>query len=239
MAQKKSLSIISIVLNFIVFGLTVIWTILIVAGVKFNKNAGVEILFLASNVENLKYFTVDSNVLAGIAAIIYAILQIKRLKGSVQTMPKWVYALKLAGTAGITLTMFVTMFFLAPQYKDDWFSLFRGVNFFFHLVSPMLCIITFLALEPAEEHPFKYTLFGVLPMVAYSFFYTTNVMVHLENGIPLKKYDWYDFLGGNLSNAFITIPVMLLVTWGITILLWWVNKIISKRCYKIFSANEL
>ena len=61
-------------------------------------------------------------------------------------------------------------------------------------------------------------------MATYAIFYTINDLAHLGNGHPLKDYDWYGFLGGKISNAVIAIPAMLLITWGITLALWWGNK---------------
>ena len=61
-------------------------------------------------------------------------------------------------------------------------------------------------------------------MMVYAVFYTINIIIHLGNGEPLKTYDWYGFLGGKLTNAFIAIPAMLLITWGISLAIWGANK---------------
>jgi hypothetical protein len=42
--------------------------------------------------------------------------------------------------------------------------------------------------------------------------------------MPLKTYDWYGFLGDKLTNAFIAVPAMLLITWVIVLALWWANR---------------
>ena len=180
--------------------------------------------FSAANLSAFKYYTVDSNVFGGLLALVYIWFEIALAKGKITRMPKILHLLRLAATTGLTLTMLVTACFLVPQFGDKWKSLYAGNNFFFHLIVPLLSIITFVFLEPDTELSFKNSFFGMITMAAYSVFYTTNVYVHLGNGHPLKDYDWYGFLGGNLSNALIAVPAMLLVTWGISLGLWAGNR---------------
>jgi len=98
-------------------------------------------------------------------------------------------------------------------------------NFFFHFIIPVLCILSFVFFErPETKIKFKYSLTGIIPMVLYSIYYTTNILLHLENGKPTNRYDLYGFLGGKLSNAWFVIPAIYLMTWGFSILLWWGNK---------------
>ena len=67
-------------------------------------------------------------------------------------------------------------------------------------------------------------------MVAYSIFYTINVFTHLSiDGKVQRKYDWYYFVNGeNWTFAIIAI-IILLVTYGIGLLLWWSNKKIYNK----------
>ena len=127
--------------------------------------------------------------------------------------------------------MLVTAFFLIPQFGENWAILYIDNNFFFHLTVPLLSIVTFIFFEPGtEDISLKDSLFGIITMLLYAAFYTTNIITHLGNGHPLKDYDWYGFLGGKLTNAIIAVPAMLLITWSISLgLLWGNRKINSKK----------
>ena len=64
-------------------------------------------------------------------------------------------------------------------------------------------------------------------MFIYSIFYTSNILIHLDNDGLTFKYDFYGFLNGNLNNIYIVIPIIYLVTYIISILLITLNKKIS------------
>ena len=215
----------SIIINSIIFALTACATICMILGVNFMSRSEEVRAFTSANLEAFKYFTVDSNVLAGITALVYLCFEIALIKGRIQSLPVWLHKLRIAATSGVTLTMIITIFFLIPQFGAHWYILFMDNNLFFHLIIPILSIIGFVFLEPVVPVLKRIdSLFGIIPMATYAVFYTTNVLVHLENGMPQKDYDWYNFLNGSLKNAIIAIPAMLLVTWGIALLLCIGNK---------------
>ncbi len=214
----------SVIINSVIFVLVLIVTTFMISGVNFMSRSDEVRAFTAANLGALKYFTADSNILAGIVALIYVIAETRKKELS-QKASLFVHCLKLAATAGVTLTMLVTLFFLIPQFGDDWLILYMDNNLFFHLIVPILCIVAYIFFEPgAKVITFKQTLFGTTPMLVYAVFYTINIIVHLGNGMPLKEYDWYGFLGDKITNAFFAIPVMLIVTWGIVLALWWANR---------------
>lgn len=214
----------SVIINSVIFVLVLIVTTFMISGVNFMSRSDEVRAFTAANLGALKYFTADSNILAGIVALIYVIAETRKKELS-QKASLFVHCLKLAATAGVTLTMLVTLFFLIPQFGDDWLVLYMDNNLFFHLIVPILCIVAYIFFEPgAKVITFKQTLFGTTPMLVYAVFYTINIIVHLGNGMPLKEYDWYGFLGDKITNAFFAIPVMLIVTWGIVLALWWANR---------------
>ena len=223
---------ISVILNAAVFIITFFATFCMIAGIQLmNKSEEIQ-AFTSSNLAALKYFTVDSNVLAGLVALAFVIVQLMIAKGRLTTIPKFFYALKLAGTAGVTLTMMVTICFLIPQFGKDWLVLFMNNNLFFHLIVPLICIIDFIFFVPVPENkpvPLKYSFAGTVPMALYAVFYTTNIITHLGNGLPIKTYDWYNFLGGKLSNAFIAVPAMIIVTWLLSLALWAANNRLHRQ----------
>ncbi len=215
---------ISIILNGLIFVLVAFATTCMILGLNLFSRSDAVRAFTASNLVAFKYFTVDSNVLAGITALIYFIIELKGKELS-ERAATFLHCLRLASATGLALTMLVTAFFLIPQFGKDWYILYIDNNFFFHLTIPLLCIITYIFFEPgAATLTLKQSVTGIIPMVLYAIFYTINIITHLGNGHPLKDYDWYGFLGGKLSNAFISIPAMLLITWCISLGLWGLNR---------------
>ena len=97
-----------------------------------------------------------------------------------------------------------------------------------HLITPLLCIISFIFFEAAEAKKLSVTIPGILPMLLYSFYYTPNILLHLDNGKVNPAYDWYHFLAGGLNTIWFVIPLLYLVTWIFAFALWALNKKFAK-----------
>ena len=220
---------ISIILNAVMCVLVAFATTCMILGVNLFSRTEAVRAFTATNWVAFKYYTVDSNVFGGVIALIYICFEVALAKGKIVRIPKILHLLRLAATTGLTLTMLVTAFFLIPQFGEHWYILYIDNNFFFHLTVPLLSIITFIFFEPDTEISLKESLFGTITMLLYGIVYTLNIIAHLGDGHPLKDYDWYGFLGDKISNAFVAIPAMLIVTWLITLGLWILNRKICTR----------
>lgn len=215
----------SLVMNFMIFALTVFSTISTIIGFKFMGELRV---LHDRNFECFKYFTVDSNVFAAIISLIYAIFMLRPAYKKTGKLPKILTCLKLAATTGLTLTMMVTVFFLAPRSSISYFYHFMNANFFMHFFTPLLCIISFIFLEP-NEIGFVESISGIITMSLYALVYTPNVLLHLENGKASPDYDWYGFLDWGVSTVWIVVPFLLLVSWIFTLGLWAANKKLTKK----------
>ena len=219
-----------IILNIIIIVLTLFATISMIIGFHFMDNS---FEFSATNLAAFKYFTVDSNILAGIASLIYVLYirsQRKLNSGNQKlVLPPWLSLFKLASTTGVTLTMMVTVCFLAPSSSRGFFALFMNSNLFFHFIIQVLCIISFCFFESSEKIRFPQTLMGIIPMFLYSIYYSLNILLHMQNGQIDFKYDWYGFLGGKLSNIWFVMPTIYIMTWLFSLLLWFGNKKIASR----------
>ena len=213
----------SIIMNIVIVILVAIGTTFMFTGFTFMP---AEKLLEVSSIEMFKFYTVDSNILVAIVSLIFVIYEIRLEKGKIKEIPTSIYNLKFLGVAGITLTFIVTLFFLAPMY--GFYAMYNNNNLFFHLIVPILSIVSFIFIEKYDVK-YKYSLLGIIPMAIYSIFYTTNVLTHLVDGKPTYEYDFYGFLFGNVKNAFITLPVILLVTYLISLLLIFLNKKLLKK----------
>ena len=102
--------------------------------------------------------------------------------------------------------------------------LLRNSNLFFHLLVPVLSIITFIFFERNNKLTFKYSFYGLIPMVLYAVYYIINILVHMHNGKVSPKYDWYWFVQQGVWTAFMVVPIIVLITYIISVVLWRINR---------------
>lgn len=134
-----------------------------------------------------RYFTCQSNVLCAAAALLTAI------SAASGEIPEWVWILKYAGTAAVTVTMLTVFLFLAPMVGKDWVKvLLTGspVDFFMHLVTPLAALFTFCIPEK-RGMTFPQALSGMLPVILYGALYLHKVL-----RVPEDRR-WEDFYGFN------------------------------------------
>ncbi len=198
---------------------SIIWMF---SGIKFGVE---EAALTSSKFAMFKYYTVDSNVIMGVIAFVVAYLQKKVLDGKEDKLTVWAYVLKLVGNVGVTLTMLVTVFFLAPTFENGWVTCFNNSNFFLHLINPLLSIFVFLKYERTKEVRFKHTFTGIVTMLIYAVYYVINCAVHSSGNVVLPGYDWYGFFALGLKSGVVVLPIIILVTYGISFALWKLNRI--------------
>ena len=76
----------------------------------------------------------------------------------------------------------------------------------------------------------------MLPTFLYEIYYLGNVFIHSENGVVSPIYDWYWFVQNGVWTSVIVAPMMLLITYAITFILWRVSP--TKGVYKCFACGE-
>ena len=126
---------VSIILNSLIVILTVFASYAIFNSFEFMGHSG-----FAENAPHFKifkYFTVDSNIFAGIVSLIFLIYYLTK-KNKESILPKPLFLLKLAATTGVTLTMMVTVFYLGPKSDEGYFALFMNASLIMHLITPLL-----------------------------------------------------------------------------------------------------
>ena len=207
---------ISLILNILIVIFTILATTIMLTGFELFQT---DIALSESNISFFKYYTVDSNILMGIVSLIY-IIYLKKDK----EIPKSIYILKLISTVGVTLTLTVVLFYLIPVFGKRFYILFTNANLFYHLLTPLLSIITFTKFEKTNKLSLKHSFLGIITMVIYAIFYVTNVLIHTHNGKVSTKYDWYYFVQGGVWTAVIVVPIIFLVTYLISFLLYKFNK---------------
>ncbi len=135
---------------------------------------GTNSLLSSSSFTSLKYFTVLSNLLEAFACILL-VLNHRRA-----------HLFKYIAATSVSLTFLVVMVFLGPIFGYPF--MFKGTNFWFHLVIPVLSVFEFITLNQ-QTFTRKANTLVVLPMLIYGIGYVVNIVV---NG--LEGNDWYAFM---------------------------------------------
>lgn len=212
---------VSLAINIMIVIFTVIACIIMFTGFKFMEG---EYVLESTKIGMFRFFTVDSNIFMGIVALIFAIKEIKFLKGKIDEISTRTYSLKLMATVSVGLTFFTVFGYLGPIAEGGIFSLLKNSNLFLHLIIPVLSMVNFSLFEKTNKLKFKYSFLGVIPTMVYSIFYLINVLAHIENGKVSPIYDWYWFVQGGIWQVYIVFPFMLIFTYIISLALWRINR---------------
>ena len=200
------------------FIINILIVLLVTAGVIWMMSTPALYDLTATKLGALKFFTVDSNILAGVAALLMAINCRK------ERVAPWLYTFKLVAAVGVTITMLVTVFYLGFVVSSGYFSMFRGSNFLFHLIIPVTCIVDFIFFEKTDCIAFKCNFFSFVPLVIYGIYYAVAALTHMENGVIQKGYDWYRFLQFGVKSMLIVYPFFMAFTFLVSFVLWKLNR---------------
>ena len=217
----------SLVFNLIIAVLTIFASIIMFTGFKFMH--GPEILLETTKLGMFKFFTVQSNIFMGIISLLFVVKELKIINKEDIELTILDYILKLMSTTSVGLTFFVVFAYLGPISKDGIASMLMNSNLFFHLIIPVLSIITFIFFEKSDKISFKNTFFGIVPTVLYGIYYISNILLHMESGKVDFKYDWYWFVQNGVCTALIVMPIVLIIAYLISVTLWRLNKVKVKE----------
>ena len=192
----------------------------------------VVIILSIKSPSSYRMFTTQSNLVCGVSAGIMLVYEILILFKKKEELPTWLKTFKMATTTGVTLTFLVVALYLgfvAVSQGYSYFIMFRNTNLFFHFLTPVVAIISFILFEGTKEIKLKYTFFNLIHMVCYTIFYAINVIIHLKpDGTVDRTYDWYYFVVGGIGLFPLVIIGMLIATYGIGFGLWISNRSIAK-----------
>ena len=140
-----------------------------------------------------RFFTVQSNVFCGAAALLMCLFPGQG----------WSWTLKYVATEAVSVTMLTVFLFLGPT-QGGYAALLRGSDFFMHLTTPLLAIVSFCVYE-RRGMGFGTALWGMLPVMLYGVWYCYKVVF-----APEEKR-WNDFYGFNRDGKWpIAFTAMLL-----------------------------
>ena len=180
--------------------------------------------------ELLKYFTVQSNILAGVAAAVFAVYEIMLFEDKVLKIPDWVYIFKYAANVGVTVTFLTVAVYLAPVYGEgNYFKFFYNSNLFFHFLVPVLSFVSFSFFELTDAITFKKAFWGMAHFTVYGAIYMAVAYTHVSTWESraledLRAYNWYGFADVNVFLTVILVLIMCLMTYLICVATWFINK---------------
>ena len=211
---------IALTLNIVIFAMALVGSVLC-----FGEIYVVETKPIEHGIKLLKFFTLQSNILAGISALVFVAFLARQAKAK-KTMPPIVYILKYIATIDLIITFLVVALFLGFIASEGYFSLYVNANFFFHFAIPVLNAISFVWFENCMALKIKHTFIGLSHLLLYEIFYMAVVLTHFKDGAVDIYYDWYAFAQKGILVAFVCAVIVMLLGYCVAFGLY---KIKNKR----------
>ncbi len=158
-------------------------------------------------------FTVNSNILAGLAMLLCIPYTVDGLRTGYYHLPDWVVVAMHAAVTAVSLTFLVSLCILAPV--KGFVLIFTGSRFFLHGVCPILSILTFCCFICSHLVRPKEMLLALVPVLLYAAVYLVMVVfIGEEHG------GWNDFYGfATRIPVWVSLTAILPLTFGIATLL--------------------
>ncbi len=158
-------------------------------------------------------FTVDSNILAGVAMLLCLPYTVDGLRTGYYHLPDWVVVLMHVAVTAVSLTFLVSLCILAPV--KGFVLIFTGSRFFLHGVCPILSILTFCCFVKSHLIRLGESFLALIPVAIYAGVYLVMVVC-----IGEEKGGWNDFYGfATRIPLWISLTAILPLTYGIAALL--------------------
>lgn len=208
--MTNKIKVVSIIWNFLVFAAVTSGIILML----FSSDG----VLAANGAEMLKYYTVQSNLICALGALLSVIFLL------LNKYPKWLTFYKLITTSAVFLTFFTCVVYLGPLYGYGF--IFAGANLFLHLIAPLLAIFQFIFDEPTVEMKFWHNYLSISTMAVYGLGYFINLIAN--NGYGNIAYDWYGFGMFGLGIGVLFYLLMAAIIFGLSLVLYFPYKKVRK-----------
>ena len=157
-----------------------------------------------NGINSLKYFTVLSNLLEGLASVVWLVSSRRNGKAGVRAE-----LLKYIAAAAVGLTCVVVLVFLGPLYGYP--EMFAGPSLFMHLLTPVIAVAEMIFMSDAELTSKDNRLVVLSPLI-YGVFYLGNNLINGIGEWP-DTNDWYFFLAWGYPVGILIFAVICVVTW--------------------------
>ena len=202
MKNRRFLLLLSFLTNMLIF-------IMVVCAVTMSFRAHRDGAFGSTGAQIFRYFTTDSNVLAGLVSFVGGLFGLIALLKGRDRLPEAAVILKYVGASAVLMTFSVVIVFLGPVY--GFAGMYAGANLYMHGVVPILCVVSFVAFDRGRTLRKRDILFAVLPVVVYGIVYFIEVVI-----IGKNNGGWPDLYGFVRSGYWL--PSVILCLSGGTVL---------------------
>ena len=213
--MKKTFDVLSAIFNFAIFALFVYALLGHYFFFTGSSNTQVSSEMLAHWGDRMRpglymYFTTDSNLIAALFSLILGVFKIRSIRTGTP-VPTAAYILKFIGTCAVTLTLLTVVLFLTPVFGSQ--GMYDNSNFFWHLLCPILSILSFVLFDGGNIK-WRFALLGAVPTVIYGVFYLVFV-VALDIMVDFYGFNyggnWAYSTVGMLAGSIIICYVLLLI----------------------------
>lgn len=175
-------------------------------------------LLTAQGTGVFKYFTVDSNLLMGLSALVSAVYLFAVLLGKRETVPKWAEVFRLTAVSAVVLTALVVAVYLAPEAEEGFSSMYMGANLLLHCVIPLLSVAELMLRRSGQQIRFRANFISLLPVVVYGSYY---LWPYITAGADKTGYDWYGFLKNSTPESIVLLVLLvLMISLSVSVILW-------------------
>jgi len=165
------------------------------------------------------YFTVNANLLAAVGAAFMIPYAVEGIRKKRFVLPSWVVRFQYCGAVCVAITLVSTLCFILPVQGADGVS---GMNFWLHLVSPVLTVVLFQCVESGVSFTRRDALVVLIPYWIYmALYFVMVILVGEENGGWQNIYSVKAYL-----PVWVTVPMMLLLGYLVALAL---GKIQNRR----------
>ena len=201
--MNKKVWLVNVIINSLIVALMIVAVLLMFFG-----EPGV---LASTRWKAFKYFTIQSNLFAGITSIISLIyLLFKKDK----EFPGWLVVTTLVSAVSVGVTFTVVMTYLGAVYGYP--LLFKNANLYLHGIIPVLAMTSFAITEPKMKLRFTMNLYSLLPVTLYGIPYLINVAAHNDYG-NFKGMDWYAFGTYGLGIGFLCLFIIIAMSFAISV----------------------
>lgn len=163
-------------------------------------------------IEKLRMFTFQSNLLAGLCALLCVPYQVDGIRSGNYHMPRWVVYVLYAGISAVAITFLIAGLVMSPVVGFSYMML-ESSGLFLHTLNPILAICLFIFIATDHKIPFKATVFGMLPVLVYALIYMVMVFfVGEERGGWVDHYYFDVYIPWPLTLVLIMAVAFLIVT---------------------------
>ena len=155
---------------------------------------------------SMKYFTVQSNLLEGIACVVW-LASLK--KGGTDGASAGAETFKFAACVAVMVTFCVVAFFLGPVY--GYRMMYQGSNLWFHLLVPLAALFEALFLA-GVRYTKRDNKLAMIPALCYGAFYLINILLRGKGEWP-DTNDWYGFLNWGWAVGALIYAGIAAVSW--------------------------